>query len=120
MATRTLLSIYSTYLLKKKNSKMDEMNTVVTDDLTKIEGIDPAVAEVLNNVGIQSYTDLANLSPETLNEMMNEAGESFSFRDTTTWPEQASLAAEGKWDDLITWQDELHGSTVVAEVGEEE
>ncbi len=100
---------------------MEEMNTAVANDLTKIEGISPAVAEVLNIAGIQSYTDLANLSPAALKEMMNEAGDDFSFRDTATWPQQASFAAEGKWDELKTWQDELQGGSVlVAETSEEE
>ncbi len=26
-----------------------------------------------------------------------------------TWPEQAKMAAEGKWDELKKWQDELNG-----------
>lgn len=98
---------------------MDEMNTVVTDDLTKIEGIGPAVAEVLNGVGIHTYTDLANMSVESLNDLMSEAGPGFSFRDTTTWPQQSSLAAEGKWDELSAWQAALDGGKIVAD-GEEE
>ena len=100
---------------------MDEMTTtaVVADDLTKIEGIGPAVAEVLNGVGIHSFTDLANMSAESLNELMMEAGPGFSFRDTTTWPQQASLAAEGKWEELQAWQAELDGGKVVAQDEEE-
>jgi len=26
-----------------------------------------------------------------------------------TWPKQAEMAAEGKWDELKVWQDELDG-----------
>jgi hypothetical protein len=26
-----------------------------------------------------------------------------------TWPKQAELAAEGKWDELKAWQEELDG-----------
>lgn len=100
---------------------MDEMTTTVevADDLTKIEGIGPAVAEVLNATGIRAYADLANMSIESLNDLMSEAGPGFSFRDTTTWPKQASLAAEGRWEELSAWQAELQGGNVVAE-GEEE
>lgn len=95
------------------------MTTIAMYDLTKIEGIGSAVAELLNEKGIHSYTDLANMTPEALKEMMNEAGPGFSFRDTTTWPEQASFAAEGRWDELKTWQDELQGGKVIAESEEE-
>ncbi|MEJ6796117.1 MAG: 50S ribosomal protein L21, partial [Flavobacteriales bacterium] len=28
---------------------------------------------------------------------------------TETWPAQAKMAAEGKWDELKKWQDELDG-----------
>lgn len=96
------------------------MTTVATDDLTKIEGIEPFIAEVLNKAGIQSYTALANQSDESLVELMNDAGESFAFRDTSTWAQQASLAAEGKWDELKAWQVELDGGTIVVSEGEEE
>ncbi len=97
---------------------MNEMTTLEMDDFTKIEGIDQSVAEVLNNADVKSFAELASLSQETLSEMMSNAGESYSFRDTSTWPEQASLAAEGKWDELQAWQSELQGSPAVA--GEEE
>ena len=97
---------------------MDEMNTA-KDDLIKIEGIGPAVAEVLNGEGIHTYLDLSNTSAESLKEMMMNAGSGFSFRDTTTWPQQASLAAEGKWDELQAWQAELNGGKVVAKSEEE-
>ncbi len=100
---------------------MDEMTTVVADDLTKIEGIGPAVVEVLNTAGIQTYTDLAACEAEELKELMNDAGAGFSFRDPSTWAAQAGLAAEGKWDELTAWQDELQGGKeVVAAAAEEE
>lgn len=98
---------------------MDEMTTLEMDDLTKIEGIDQSVAEVLNNAEVKSFADLANLSPEALTEMMSEAGDSFSFRDTSTWAQQASLAAEGKWEELQAWQGELQGGSTVAADEEE-
>ena len=34
--------------------------------------------------------------------------------DPTTWPQQAKMAADGKWDELKVWQDELDGGRVVA------
>jgi hypothetical protein len=33
----------------------------------------------------------------------------FNAIETTTWPEQAALAAAGKWDELKEWQDKLIG-----------
>ena len=31
------------------------------------------------------------------------------MHDPTTWPQQSQLAADGKWDELKTLQDELDG-----------
>ena len=31
------------------------------------------------------------------------------MHDPTTWPQQSALAAEDKWDELNTLQDELKG-----------
>jgi len=31
------------------------------------------------------------------------------MHDPTTWPQQADLAANGKWDELKVLQDELNG-----------
>ena len=31
-----------------------------------------------------------------------------------TWPAQAQMAADGKWDELKVWQDELDGGKAAA------
>ena len=36
-----------------------------------------------------------------------------------TWPEQAKMAHEGRWDELKKWQDELDGGKVAAKSEEE-
>jgi large subunit ribosomal protein L21 len=77
------------------------------DDLTKIEGIGPKVAKVLNAAGISTYEDLANAKVEDLQKDLNNAG--LRMMDPTTWPEQAKLAANGDWDTLKTLQDKLSG-----------
>ena len=40
--------------------------------------------------------------------MLQEAGSRFQMHDPTTWPAQAALARDGKWDELKNWQDELN------------
>jgi hypothetical protein len=44
-----------------------------------------------------------------LAEILEAAGSNFSSHNPETWPKQAGLAAEGKWDELKEWQDELNG-----------
>ncbi len=76
------------------------------DDLKKIEGIGPKIAETLVAAGIASFADLANAKPAKISEII--AGVRGNHV-TDTWPAQAKLAADGKWDELKKWQDELDG-----------
>lgn len=84
--------------------------TAKSDNLTKIEGIGPKIAGILNEAGIDSFKKLAETKAEKVSEILVEAGgNAYNRFDTTTWPDQAKLASEGKWDELKTWQDELKG-----------
>ncbi len=79
------------------------------DDLKKIEGIGPKIAEILNTNGIKTFSDLAATEADKIREMLKEAGGRFASHNPETWPAQAKLAADGKWDELKKWQDELDG-----------
>ncbi len=79
------------------------------DDLTKIEGIGPKIGEVLANGGIGTYAELAAASVDKLSEILHEAGSRYASHDPGTWPQQAELAAAGKFDELKALQDELKG-----------
>jgi large subunit ribosomal protein L21 len=79
------------------------------DDLRKVEGIGPKIAELFNAAGIMTFADLGATSVDKLNEILAEAGGNYKSKDPGTWPAQAALAAEGKWDELKKWQDELDG-----------
>ena len=85
------------------------------DDLTVIEGVGPKIAEVLAKAGVGSYAELAGKSAEAIKALLVEAGDQFNTAVTDTWPEQAKLAAEGKFDELKKWQDELDGGKASAE-----
>ena len=76
------------------------------DDLKKIEGIGPKIASTLVEAGIVTYADLAKAKPAAISEII--AGVRGSHV-TDTWPAQAKLASDGKWDELKKWQDELDG-----------
>jgi large subunit ribosomal protein L21 len=76
------------------------------DDLKKVEGIGPKIASTLVEAGITTFSDLAKATPEAISEII--AGVRGNHV-TDTWPAQAQLAADGKWDELKKWQDELDG-----------
>jgi large subunit ribosomal protein L17 len=77
------------------------------DDLTKIEGVGPKVAEVLHEAGITSFAKLAESKAEDIKEILEKSGGHFNAQDPTSWPEQSQLAADGKWDELKELQDKL-------------
>lgn len=79
------------------------------DDLTKVEGIGPKIAEVLTEAGLDTFAKVADSTPEAIREIMDAAGSQYASHDPATWPQQAKLAADGKWDELKAWQDELDG-----------
>lgn len=81
-------------------------STAKADDLKKVEGIGPKIAETLAAAGIATFADLAKSTPEAIAEIISDVR---GNHVTDTWPAQAKLAAEGKWDELKKWQDELDG-----------
>jgi len=76
------------------------------DDLKKIEGIGPKIAQTLTDAGVATFAELAKTDAAKISEII--AGVRGNHV-TDTWPKQAELAAEGKWDELKKWQDELDG-----------
>ena len=79
------------------------------DDLKKIEGIGPKISELLNLNEIETFSQLAASDPADLKSILEDAGSRYKMHDPTTWPQQAALAAEGKWDELKVLQDKLDG-----------
>jgi len=83
--------------------------TAKADDLTKIEGIGPKAAEAIVNAGIDSYAKLAKAKADKIKEIITEASSRMAHLDPTSWPKQAKMAADGKWDELKEWQDNTKG-----------
>ncbi len=79
------------------------------DDLKLIEGIGPKIAEIFVGAGIDTFAKLAAADVAQLKSLLEEAGPQFAAHDPTSWPQQAGLAAEGKFDELKALQDELQG-----------
>jgi predicted flap endonuclease-1-like 5' DNA nuclease len=80
----------------------------VPDDLKRIEGIGPKISGLLQEAGITTFAQLAATDIERLEQIVDEAG-LLSIANPSTWPEQAALAAAGKWNELEALQDALKG-----------
>jgi predicted flap endonuclease-1-like 5' DNA nuclease len=77
------------------------------DDLKRIEGIGPKIASILNEGGISTFAALAAADTGRLQELLDAADIHIATPDT--WPEQAGLAAAGRWEELEALQDSLKG-----------
>jgi predicted flap endonuclease-1-like 5' DNA nuclease len=77
------------------------------DDLAMLEGIGPKIASVLQAAGISTFSQLASADLNRITQVLQDAG--LRLADPATWPEQARLAAEGKWEELKTLTDNLKG-----------
>ncbi len=77
------------------------------DDLKLIEGIGPRSAQVLVEAGVTRFTHLAKMDPDAIHVILRDAGVRVPYPET--WPEQANLAAAGKWNELKALQNTLQG-----------
>ena len=79
------------------------------DDLKVVEGIGPKIEQLFHAAGIMTFVQLSQTSVERMKEILDAAGPRYSIHNPSTWAKQAEMAAEGKWDELKKWQDELDG-----------
>jgi large subunit ribosomal protein L27 len=63
------------------------------DDLKKLEGVGPKLAEILNEAGITTYAELAATSIEKMKEILEAAGSRYASKDPAPWIEQAKTMA---------------------------
>ncbi|CAG0959585.1 hypothetical protein ANRL4_00585 [Anaerolineae bacterium] len=82
------------------------------DDLTNIEGIGPKIAATLRAAGVKRFGQLAQMKPEDIEKIVKSAGVRMVGK-AETFPAQAQLAAEGKWDELKKLTDHLRGGRAV-------
>jgi predicted flap endonuclease-1-like 5' DNA nuclease len=83
--------------------------TTITDDFKKLEGIGTKIETALQAAGIKTYADLRASDNNTLKAILNTASPAFNRHDPETWPYQADLAYNAKWDKLKEYQDFLMG-----------
>ncbi len=83
--------------------------SIPQSDLKIVEGIGPKIEELLKSNGIMTWQDIASSDPETLKAILKKGGERFQMHDPSSWPDQAALAVESKWNALQEYQDLLVG-----------
>lgn len=82
---------------------------IKANDLTVVEGIGPKIKELFHSFDVNTWGKLSETSVERCQEILNSGGERYKFHNPGTWSKQAKLAFEGKWKELLEWQDKLDG-----------
>lgn len=90
--------------------KAEEAVAAGPDDLKRIEGIGSKIADVLSAAGITTFAQLSKTKPDQIIEILEETDPNLlKLADPATWPNQARLAAGGKWEALERYQEKLKG-----------
>ncbi|MFQ5604439.1 MAG: hypothetical protein ACE5HS_14310 [bacterium] len=84
------------------------------DDLKRIEGIGHKISGLLQGSKIQTFAQLSATDVARLHEILKQAG--ITIADPASWPQQAKLAAAGKWQELDKLQAKLKGGRYVTAV----
>ena len=79
------------------------------NDLTIVEGIGPKIQELFHKHDIMTWKALSECSVNKCQSVLDSVGDRFKIHSPGSWPEQAKMAYEGRWSDLLKWQDELDG-----------
>lgn len=82
---------------------------VQRDDLKRIEGIGSKIEKMLNDDLIYTWAELAAAPVDRLRGILRKGGDRYRMHDPKTWPDQAKLAAQGRWKELEELQDILQG-----------
>lgn len=85
--------------------------SIALDDLTVVEGIGPKIAELCAGIGLTTWRSLAEVDVAWLQSMLADAGSRFKMHKPDTWPEQAALLADGRWDDFKALTEQLSGGS---------
>ena len=105
----TASSTASTYAFNSALAKTVFGKTVKENDLTIVEGIGPKIQQLFHKNNIKTWKSLSNCSVSKCQSILDDAGKAYKIHNPGTWPKQARMAYEGKWEKLLKWQDELDG-----------
>ena len=86
-----------------------EVSDPKLNDLKIVEGIGPKLEELLKEAGVVNLAVMGQAKAEDIKAILDKGGNKYKLANPTTWPKQAQMAVDGKWDELKEWQDVLDG-----------
>ena len=93
---------------KNKSTKAKPL-VPVKDNLTRVEGVGKKIESLLYKNKIYSFKQLSKTTIKSLKEILEEGGSKYAMHNPGSWPKQAKLAADAKWEDLELLQKHLKG-----------
>lgn len=84
------------------------LNKDGSEDLTKVEGVGPKTKTILVEAGVDTFAKIAAKTPDEIREII-KAGGGRSVPSIDTWPEQATLLANGDVEAFEKLAAELDG-----------
>ncbi|QGY44907.1 50S ribosomal protein L27 [Maribellus comscasis] len=73
----------------KEEAPKAEVSEAEADDLKKLEGVGPKLAEILAEGGFTNYASVASASVEDIRKVLEAAGSRYASKDPAPWIEQA-------------------------------
>lgn len=89
-------------------SKVSHNSHTWWDDLKVIEWVGPKLEKLLQENGLTTFESVSKSSVQNLENIIASAGNKFAMHNPKTWPEQAKLAQQWKWDELTEYQNFLY------------
>lgn len=84
------------------------LNKDGSEDLTKVEGVGPKTKTILVEAGVDTFAKIAGKTPDEIREIIKVGG-GRSVPSIETWPEQATLLANGEVEAFEKLAAELDG-----------
>ncbi|MGL4177844.1 MAG: hypothetical protein ACRCSN_17435 [Dermatophilaceae bacterium] len=83
--------------------------SLTADDLTAVEGIGPKIRDLIHATGVRTWRALSRTEVAALQQMLDAAGPRFRVHNPGTWPRQAGLLADGRWEEFKQLKASLRG-----------
>ena len=98
-------------LMQEKEQEITALKAkkrAMQDDFSYLDGVGPKISAILRSAGVKTFAKLAAKEVDDLREILVAENPSLlRLSDPTTWPEQAGMAAEGRWENLKALQEGL-------------
>lgn len=92
--------------VKKAAEKVEKVvveKVAEANDLKVIKGIGPKLEEMLNEMGITAYSQIAKMTLKDMRSVLADAGVNPKMYDVSGWKAQSKLAVKGDMEAVANW-----------------